>query len=245
MLSEEKKESKVEAKSTEDTSSENTSTNETAKLDSESVESATKAPDKSKTAEDAIKKAETAAKAVDAAENAVKEALAKVESVKAEAEAAAEEEYKAIAAEVKADVAVKSTHTFKRKGEEIFRREMGEPEFFLDKKDRFPRPILSAEEQESLTRLVEIPHDQTPAYVPEHVLSPEFGGVSNYERGVDSFLEEIKQKLEQLKNNPDSTAKEIRATENEIIYLESLHENFYIGMNVFRTAKGGRDRIKA
>jgi len=146
---------------------------------------------------------------------------------------------------VKADVAVKSTHTFKRKGEEIFRREMGEPEFFLDKKDRFPRPILSAEEQESLTRLVEIPHDQTPAYVPEHVLSPEFGGVSNYERGVDSFLEEIKQKLEQLKNNPDSTAKEIRATENEIIYLESLHENFYIGMNVFRTAKGGRDRIKA
>ena len=122
---------------------------------------------------------------------------------------------------------------------------MGEPEFFLDKEDRFPRPILSAEEQESQTRLVEIPHDQTPAYVPEHVLSPEFGGVSNYERGVDSFLEEIKQKLEQLKNNPDATVKEIRATENEIIYLESLHENFYIGMNVFRTAKGGRDRIKA
>lgn len=245
MLSEEKKESKVEAKSTGDTSSENTSTNETAKLESESIESTAKASDKSKTAEDAIKKAEAAAKAVDAAENAVKEALAKVELVKAKAEAAAEEEYKAIAAEVKADVAVKSTYTFKRKGEEIFRREMGEPEFFLDKKDRFPRPILSAEEQESQTRLVEIPHDQTPAYVPEHVLSPEFGGVSNYERGVDSFLDEIKQKLEQLKNNPDSTAKEIRATENEIIYLESLHENFYIGMNVFRTAKGGRDRIKA
>ena len=244
-MSEEKKESKVEAKSTGDTSSENTSTNETAKLESESIESTAKASDKSKTAEDAIKKAEAAAKAVDAAENAVKEALAKVELVKAKAEAAAEEEYKAIAAEVKADVAVKSTYTFKRKGEEIFRREMGEPEFFLDKKDRFPRPILSAEEQESQTRLVEIPHDQTPAYVPEHVLSPEFGGVSNYERGVDSFLDEIKQKLEQLKNNPDSTAKEIRATENEIIYLESLHENFYIGMNVFRTAKGGRDRIKA
>ena len=69
--------------------------------------------------------------------------------------------------------------------------------------------------------------------------------MSNYENWVDSFLEEIKQKLEKLKNNPDATAKEIRNTENEIIYLESLHENFYIGMNVFRTAKGGRDRIKA
>ena len=57
----------------------------------------------------------------------------------------AEAEYKAIAAEVKADAAKGPDHTFKRQGEEIFRREMGEPEFFLDKKDRFPRPILSAE----------------------------------------------------------------------------------------------------
>jgi len=122
---------------------------------------------------------------------------------------------------------------------------MGEPEFFLDKKDRFPRPILTAEEQESLTRQAEIPQDHTPRYIPEHVLSPEFGGVSNYERGVDSFLEETRQKLEKLKNNPDATAKEIRETENEITYLESLHENYFIGMNVFRTAKGGRDRIKA
>ncbi|MDH5418693.1 MAG: hypothetical protein OEW86_12030, partial [Nitrosopumilus sp.] len=133
----------------------------------------------------------------------------------------------------------------KRQGEEIFRREMGEPEFFLDKKDRFPRPILSQEQQESLTRHAETPKDQTPAYIPQHVLSPEFGGVSNYERGVDSFLEETKLKLEKLKNDPEASKKEIQDIENEIIYLESLHENFYIGMNVFRTAKGGRDKIKA
>ena len=244
MLSEKKKESEVEVKSTEDFLSENT-TDETAKLESTTAEDVTKAADESKAAESAIAKAEAAIKAVEEAENAVKEALAKAATAKAEAEVASEEEYKAIAAEVKADAATKSVYTFKRKGEEIFRREMGEPEFFLDKKDRFPRPILSAEQQESLTRLAEIPHDQTPEYVPEHVLSPEFGGVSNYERGVDSFLEETKQKLEQLKNNPDTTEKEIKETENEIIYLESLHENFYIGMNVFRTAKGGRDRIKA
>ena len=139
----------------------------------------------------------------------------------------------------------KSDHTYKRQGEEIFRRDMGEPEFWLEKEDRFPRPILSADEQESLTRQAEIPQDQTPAYVPEHVLSPEFEGVSNYERGVGDFLEEAKQNLSNLKNNPESTEKEIRKAENKIIYLESLHENFFIGMNVFRTAKGGRDKIKA
>ena len=236
-MSEEKKESEVKVKPTEESISEKPSSDETTKL-----EAAVK--DAEVTA-NAIAKAEAATKAVEEAENAVKKALEKVQSVKAESEAAAEEEYKAIAAEVKADVAKKLDFTFKRKGEEIFRREMGEPEFFLDKKDRFPRPILSADEQESLTRKAEIPQDQTPAYIPEHVLSPEFAGVSNYERAVDSFLEETKLKLENLKNNPDTTKKEIRDTENEIIYLESLHENFYIGMNVFRTAKGGRDKIKA
>ncbi len=239
-MSEEKKESEVEAKSTEDSTSEKPSPDETAKLEAKAAE------DKSaKLAEDAILKSEAASKAVEEAEAAVKEALVKAEAAKAEADAAAEEEYKAIAAEVKADAAAKSNHTFKRQGEEIFRRDMGEPEFWLEKEDRFPRPILSADEQESLTRIAEIPQDQTPAYVPELILSPEFEGVSNYERGVDSFLEENKQKLKQLKNNPNATENEIKDIENEIIYLESLHENFYIGMNVFRTAKGGRDKINA
>ena len=238
-MSEEKKESKVEAKSTEDTASEKPIVDDTVQDES------AKAMEEAKIANDASEKAETAAKAAEDAENALKEAVAKAEAAKAEAEAAAEEEYKAIAAEVKADAAKKSDYTFKRKGEEIFRREMGEPEFFLDKKDRFLRPILTQEQQESLTRKAEIPQDQTPAYVPEHVLSPEFAGVSNYERGVDSFLEDLKQKFEKLKNDPNASEKEIKETKDEITYLESLHENFYIGMNVFRTAKGGRDKVKA
>ena len=238
-MSEEKKESKVETKPTEDTTSEKPTVDDTVQDESAKV------MEEEKIANDASKKAEAAAKAAEDAENALKEAIAKAEAAKAEAEAAAEEEYKAIAAEVKADAAKKSDYTFKRKGEEIFRREMGEPEFFLDKKDRFLRPILTQEQQDSLTRKAEIPQDQTPAYVPEHVLSPEFAGVSNYERGVDSFLEELKQKFEKLKNDPDASEKEIKETENEITYLESLHENFYIGMNVFRTAKGGRNKGKA
>ncbi|AJM91868.1 hypothetical protein NPIRD3C_0654 [Nitrosopumilus piranensis] len=237
LLSEEKKESEVESKTTEDSASK-PSAEDTAKT------KAAKEAEEAKQAADAIAKAEAAAKAAEEAEIAAKEALARAEAAKAEAEAAAEEEYKAIAAEIKADAAKAPDYTFKRQGEEIFRREMGEPEFWLQKEERFPRPILTAEQQESLTLQAETPHDQTPRYVPEHVLSPEFEGVSNYERGVDEILEVAKLKLETLKNNPDATKKEIKDAEDEITYLESLHENYFIGMNVFRTARGGRDKLK-
>jgi len=232
-LSEEKKEFEVETKTTKESKSEEPSAEETTKAEAEA-----------KAAEEASEKAEAAAKAAEEAEAAVKKALEKAQAAKAEAEAAAEEEYKAIAAEVKADAAKAPDYTFKRKGEEIFRREMGEPEFWLDKEDRFPRPILTADQQESLTRKAEMPKDQTPAYVPQHVLSPEFAGLSNYERGVDEFLEVAKLNLETLKHDPDATEKQIQDAKDEVIYLESLHENFYIGMNVFRTAHGGRDKIK-
>ena len=235
-MSDEKKDSEVEAKPTEDSESDKPSTEKTAK---------TKSTKKVKVTVDAAGEADAAAKAAEKAEIALNKAIAKAAAAKEKAEAAAEAEYKAIADEVKEDEAKGPAHTFKRQGEEIFRREMGEPEFWLDKKDRFPRPILSAEEQESITRKAEIFKDETPAYNPEHVLSPEYGGVSNYEHAVDEFLDESKQRLEQLKNDPESTKKQIKNAENDIIYLESLHENFFIGMNVFRTAKGGRDKLKS
>ena len=238
-MSEDKIEPNVEEKSTDNSASKKPSVEETAK-----AESAKEVKD-AKTASDAAAKAESAAKAAEDAEVAAKEAIAKAAAAKIDAEKAAEEEYKAIADEVKADVAKKTDYTFKRTGEEIFRREMDEPEFFLDKKDRFPRPILSADEQESLTRKAETPQDQTPAYIPEHVLSPEYGGVSNYEREVSKLLKDAKERLEKLKNNSETTKQQIQASQNEITYLESIHENFFIGMNVFRTAKGGRNKIKA
>ncbi len=238
-MSEEKKESEVEATPTEDSASEESSIEETTKTEKP------KATKKIKVVADAAGKADAAAKAAEKAEIAANKAIAKAEAAREKAEAAAEAEYKAIADEVKEDEAKGSDHTFKRQGEEIFRREMGEPEFWLDKKDRFPRPILTAEEQESITRKAEMFKDETPEYVPEHVLSPEFAGVSNYEHAVDGFLDESKQRLEKLKNDPESTEKQIKNAENDIIYLESLHENFFIGMNVFRTAKGGRDKIKS
>jgi len=234
-MSEEKKDL-VETQPTEDSASDKSSTEKTTKA--KSVKDA-------KTAVDAADKAETAAKAAEKAEIAAQKAIAKAAAAKEKAEAAAEAEYKAIADEVKADEAKGPEHTFKRQGEEIFRREMGEPEFWLEKKDRFPRPILSEEEQESITRKAEMFKDETPNYVPEHVLSPEFAGVSNYEHAVDEFLVEAKQILEKLKADPESTEKQIKNAKHDITYLESLHENFFIGMNVFRTAKGGRDNIKS
>ena len=239
LLSEEKKESEVEVKPTENSVSEKPSVEDAKKIEDAKIEA------ESKTAQDAAAKVEANSKAVADAEAAVQLALEKANAARAELEVSAEEEYKAIAAEVKADTAKKSDFTFKRKGEEIFRREMGEPEFWLEKEDRFPRPILTQDQQESITRVAETPQDQTPKYDPQHILSPEHGGVSNYENGVNSFLNELKSKLTTQKSDPESTAKEILATENEITYLESIHENFYIGMNVFRTAKGGRDKLSA
>ncbi|MCI4432614.1 MAG: hypothetical protein JHC41_03290 [Nitrosopumilus sp.] len=216
-MSEEKKESVVDTKPTKISAS----------------ESAAKAEVAAKTAEAVLK-----------AEAEVEKALAKVAAAKAAAESAAEEEYKAIAAEVIAVTTKVPAFTYQRKGEEIFRREMGEPEFFLAKKDRFPRPILTSEEQDQLTRKVEIPIDNTPKYIPEHMLSPEFGGMSNYESGVINFLEETKQKLRKLKKDPEATEKDITTTQKELEYLESIYENYNMGMNVFRTAKGGRNKIK-
>jgi len=239
LLSEEKNESEVEVKTTEETVSKEPSAEDVKKAEEAKIAAETKA------AQEAASKVEANAKTLADAEDAVQLALEKANAARVELEAAADEEYKAIAAEVKADTTKKVDFTFKRKGEEIFRREMGEPEFWLEKEDRFPRPILTADEQESITRKAETPHDQTPEYNPQHVLSPEFAGVSNYERGVDSFLDELKSKLVKQKNDPEATEKEILATENEITYLESIHENYYIGMNVFRTAKGGRNKISA
>ena len=233
-MSEDKKDPEVETKPTKDSASDKPSTEKT------KVKKEVKA-----TVDTAAGKADATAKTAEKAEIALNKAIAKAADAKEKAEAAAEAEYKAIADEVKADATKGPAYTFKRQGEEIFRREMGEPEFWLDKKDRFQRPILTAEEQESITREVEVFKNETPEYIPQHVLSPEFKGVSNYENAVDKFLDETKKILEKLKNDPESTKKQIQNAENDIIYLESLHENFFIGMNVFRTAKGGRDKLKS
>lgn len=182
--------------------------------------------------------------AAELAEAAAKAAAAKVAAAKAVAEAAAQKEYEEAKKLVALVKAASTSFTDKRGQERIFRREMGEPEFFLSKKELVPpRPILSEDEQEELSRKVEIPTDQTPQYKPEFILSPEFGGSSNYESGINELLDETRKKLNRLKNDPHAFPDEMTRTEQDLKYLDSLYENYYFGMNVFRTAKGGRGKI--
>ena len=192
----------------------------------------------------ASKEAEAAAKAAAEAEAAAEAAIAKAKELKEAAAKAAEEEFKAIADEVKSDAPKAPDFTNKRKTEIIFRREMGEPEFFLDKEDRFPKPILSEEEKDDITRKALNYEDTTPTYDPQNILDERYGGTSNYETGITVLGDELQAKLDRLKNDPEALTEDIEKVEKDLSYLDSLHENYYLGMNVFRTAKGGREKLR-
>ena len=192
----------------------------------------------------ASKEAEAATKAAEEAEAAAEAAIAKAKELKAAAAKAAEEEFKAIAEEVKTEAPKGPDFSNKRKTEIIFRREMGEPEFFLDKSDRFPKPILSETEKDDITRKALNYEDTTPAYDPQNILDERYGGTSNYETGITVLGDELQAKLNHLKNDPDALTEDIEKIERDLSYLDSLHENYYLGMNVFRTAKGGRAKLR-
>ena len=188
----------------------------------------------------ASKDAEKAAKAAAEAEAAAEAAIAKAKELKEAAAKASEEEFKAIADQVKADEPKGPDFSNKRNTEIIFRREMGEPEFFLDKEDRFPKPILSEDEKDDITRKALSYEDTTPEYNPQNILDERFGGTSNYETGITVLGDELQAKLDRLKSDPEALPEQIEQIEQNLSYLDSLHENYYLGMNVFRTAKGGR-----
>lgn len=89
----------------------------------------------------------------------------------------------------------------------------------------------------------EMPY-QVPVYKPVHILSPEFNGTSNYEMGITVLLKEKMERLDRLRGDPEANTADICQAEEDLKTLDYLYENFNIGMNVFRTAKGGRDKIK-
>ena len=188
----------------------------------------------------ASKDAQKAMKAAEEAQAAAEAAIAKAKELKEAASKASEDEFKAIAEEIKADAPKAPDVTNKRKNEIIFRREMGEPEFFLDKVDRFPKPILSEDEKDDITRKALNYEDTTPEYNPQNILDERFGGTSNYETGITVLGDELQAKLDRLRNDPEALPDDIAQVEQNLAYLDSLHQNYYLGMNVFRTAKGGR-----
>ncbi len=108
-----------------------------------------------------------------------------------------------------------------------------------------PKPKeYTPEEIEEISKRVETYSNQTPEYKPKHVLSPEYQGTSNYEQGINIVREELEEKLSKLKQNPQENELEIRRTEEDLKKLDNLYENFNLGMNVFRTAHGGRAKLR-
>jgi colicin import membrane protein len=197
----------------------------------------------SKTKKKSTKSGITASELVALAETEASAALARSKTAKEAAEKALEEEYKEAAKEV-VKAKVVDSFTNKRLSEQIFRREMGEPEFFLRKHELAPpRPILTQEEEEEISRRVAIPTDQTPKYIPQHMLSPEYQGTSNYEIGISSFRDELEENLSKLQDDPDANPKEIHKAIEDLKTVDNYFENYNLGMNVFRTAHGGRNKL--
>ena len=190
-----------------------------------------------------ISDAVAASEAVAKAEASYQAAKEKLITTRAASEATWKADYEAAKAQVGEIDQAGQLFTNKRKQERIFRREMGEPEFFLMYGGPV-KPILTGDEIEELSRQVQIPKDQTPKYNPEHILSPEFSGGTNYESGIQDLIDETKQKLDQLLNDPEANPQEIELVKLALKKLDYLFENYNLGMNVFRTAKGGREKLR-
>ena len=194
---------------------------------------------RSATISDAVTASESAADA----ETAYEAAKAKVKAARATSEAIWKAEYEAAKAEA-GEVRQTGQFSNKRKQERIFRREMGEPEFFLMDRDIPLTTILTGDEIEEIGWKVQTPKDQTPQYNPQNILSPEFGGTTNYETGITDLIEKAKLKLDRLLNDPEATQQDIELAEEDLKKLNYLYDNYNLGMNVFRTAKGGRDTLR-
>jgi colicin import membrane protein len=67
---------------------------------------------------------------------------------------------------------------------------------------------------------------------------------SEYEHNVGKLLAEKKAKLDELMKDPESNKGEIIMLSTELETLQSLYENYNLGMNVFRRAQGGRAGLR-
>jgi uncharacterized membrane protein YgaE (UPF0421/DUF939 family) len=62
---------------------------------------------------------------------------------------------------------------------------------------------------------------------------------SEYEQNVGKLLAEKTEKYESMKKDPNVTKLELETILAEIESLESLYDNYNLGMNYFRRARGG------
>ena len=67
---------------------------------------------------------------------------------------------------------------------------------------------------------------------------------SEYEQNVGKLLADKKARLEELMKSPSTNKTEKESITSEIETLQSLFENYNLGMNYFRRAKGGRTGLR-
>lgn len=75
-------------------------------------------------------------------------------------------------------------------------------------------------------------------------LDPAFHGESNYEVGLEDLLAEKRDLVAKLEADPQTPQETLQSTKEALQVVEGLWQNYHIGMNVFRNAKGGRDGIR-
>jgi hypothetical protein len=67
---------------------------------------------------------------------------------------------------------------------------------------------------------------------------------SEYEQNVGKLIVEKTEKYESMKNDPNVAKSELESLQSEIELLEALFENYNLGMNYFRRARGGRAGLR-
>jgi hypothetical protein len=67
---------------------------------------------------------------------------------------------------------------------------------------------------------------------------------SDYERDIAEMLVDKNSQLEKLKIDPERNSLRIQLLIREIEALQALFENYNLGMNYFRRARGGRAGLR-
>ena len=67
---------------------------------------------------------------------------------------------------------------------------------------------------------------------------------SEYEQNVGKLLADKTEKYESMKKDPNVTKLELETILGEIESLQSLYDNYNLGMNYFRRARGGRAGLR-
>ncbi|HET6730746.1 MAG TPA: hypothetical protein VFH04_04035 [Nitrososphaeraceae archaeon] len=67
---------------------------------------------------------------------------------------------------------------------------------------------------------------------------------SEYEKNVVKLIEEKLEQLESMKRAQVQDTSQVNRLNDEIQTLEALFENYNLGMNYFRRARGGRSGLR-